>query len=110
MELPTKAPEIGDTFGQILTRCWASGAAPWSAVEIIKRDDGRIDAHDASTCFSEPERWAALERWAWEQATGRILDGPSGATISMVPGEPGTPRVQPASVNGRTASAQWIEG
>ncbi|MEU3558253.1 class I SAM-dependent methyltransferase [Streptomyces fragilis] len=85
MELPSKEPEIGDAFGQILAQCWAAGAAPWSAVEIIERDDGRIDAHDASTYFSEPERWAVLERWAWERAGGRILDVGCGGGRHTVP-------------------------
>ncbi|MEU3553394.1 class I SAM-dependent methyltransferase [Streptomyces fragilis] len=86
MELPTKEPKIGDAFGQILTQCWAAGAASWSAVEIIERDDGRIDAHDASTYFAEPERWAALEQWAWERAAaGRILDVGCGGGRHAVP-------------------------
>lgn len=85
MELPVKEPEIGDAFGQILTLCWAAGAAPWSAVEIIERDDGRIDAHDASTYFAEPERWAVLERWAWGEAAGRILDVGCGGGRHAVP-------------------------
>ncbi|MFZ3565736.1 class I SAM-dependent methyltransferase [Streptomyces sp. BH097] len=69
-----EAPRPGDAFGRVLARCWQADAAPWSAVEVIERDDGLIRANDAARYFSTLEQWPALERWAWEQAGGRILD------------------------------------
>ncbi|MFZ3598273.1 class I SAM-dependent methyltransferase [Streptomyces sp. BH104] len=69
-----EAPRPGDAFGRVLARCWQADAAPWSAVEVIERDDGLIRANDAARYFSALEQWPALERWAWEQAGGRILD------------------------------------
>ncbi|MFD7293524.1 class I SAM-dependent methyltransferase [Streptomyces sp. NPDC059897] len=71
---PPEAPRPGDAFGGVLARCWQAGAAPWSAVEVIERDDGLIRANDAARYFSTLEQWPALERWAWGQAGGRILD------------------------------------
>lgn len=74
MDPSPKQPRIDDAFGRILARCWAADTAPWSAVEVIERHDGLIVANDASRYFSEPEQWSSLDRWAWEQAAGRILD------------------------------------
>ncbi|MFJ3667305.1 class I SAM-dependent methyltransferase [Streptomyces sp. NPDC090106] len=74
MDLVAKEPRIDDAFGSVLTRCWMAGATPWSAAEVIERDDGLIAVNDASRYFSEPAQWSALDRWAWEQAEGRILD------------------------------------
>ncbi|MEU6575865.1 class I SAM-dependent methyltransferase [Streptomyces sp. NPDC046805] len=85
MDLDPKQPRIDDAFGRILARCWEAGTAPWSAVEVIERDDGLIAAHDASRYFREPEQWTALDRWAWEQATGRILDVGCGGGRHAVP-------------------------
>ncbi|OIV38539.1 hypothetical protein BIV57_05240 [Mangrovactinospora gilvigrisea] len=67
-------PSLDDAFGRILARCWAAGAAPWSAVEIIERDDALLGAGDAARYFAEPDAWSPLERSGWELATGRILD------------------------------------
>ncbi|MGV9385526.1 class I SAM-dependent methyltransferase [Nonomuraea sp. NPDC003707] len=80
-----RQPRIDDAFGRILARCWDAGAAPWSAVEVIERDDGLIAANDASRYFAEPEHWSDLERWGWEQAAGRILDVGCGGGRHAVP-------------------------
>ncbi|MGY0020896.1 class I SAM-dependent methyltransferase [Streptomyces sp. YJ-C3] len=69
-----RQPRLGDAFGSILARCWAAGAVPYSSVEVVERDDGLISANDPARYFAAPEAWSDLERWAWEQATGRILD------------------------------------
>ncbi|MHC5264339.1 class I SAM-dependent methyltransferase [Streptomyces sp. UC4497] len=74
MQPPPEDPRIGDAFGGVLARCWQTGATPWSAVEIIERDDGLIRANDAARYFSARKEWPALEQWAWAQATGRVLD------------------------------------
>ncbi|MFI7337174.1 class I SAM-dependent methyltransferase [Streptomyces sp. NPDC050085] len=79
MEFIVKQPGIDDAFGRVLVRCWEAGAAPWSAVEVIERDDALISANDAARYFSEPAQWSALDRWAWEQAEGRVLDVGCGA-------------------------------
>ncbi|PRX63194.1 methyltransferase family protein [Nonomuraea fuscirosea] len=78
-------PRIGDAFGHILARCWDAGATPWSAVEVIERDDALISTGDASRYFTEPERWPDLERHVWAQATGRILDVGCGGGRHAVP-------------------------
>ncbi|WP_158718987.1 hypothetical protein [Streptomyces globisporus] len=62
MDLVAKQPQVDDAFGRVLARCWDASAAPWSAVEVIERDDGLIAANDASRYFSEPARWSALDR------------------------------------------------
>jgi SAM-dependent methyltransferase len=74
MDIGPQQPQIGDAWGRVLARCWAAGGAPWSAVEMIERDDGFISAGDPSRYFTAPDEWSDLDRWAWEQATGRILD------------------------------------
>jgi SAM-dependent methyltransferase len=89
MDLPPdpipKQPRIDDAFGHVLARCWEAGATPWSAVEVIERDDGLIRANDASRYFREPDQWSALDHWAWEQAEGRILDVGCGGGRHAVP-------------------------
>lgn len=63
-------PSIGDAFGQTLARCWQTGATPNTTYEIVERDDGFIQAHDAARYFAEPHEWSPVERWACEQASG----------------------------------------
>lgn len=41
-------PEIGDAFGRALMNCLEWGATPWSARELIERDDGYLEAVDAA--------------------------------------------------------------
>ncbi|WP_425825416.1 class I SAM-dependent methyltransferase [Streptomyces fractus] len=74
MQAPPEDPRVDDAFGRILARCWQAGATPWSAVEVIERDDGLIRANDAARYFLTREEWPALEQWAWAQAAGRVLD------------------------------------
>ncbi|MCX4835478.1 methyltransferase domain-containing protein [Streptomyces sp. NBC_01016] len=74
MQPPLEDPRTSDAFGHVLARCWQAGATPWSAVEIIERDDGLIRANDAARYFGAREEWPTLEQWAWAQATGRVLD------------------------------------
>jgi SAM-dependent methyltransferase len=78
-------PETGDAFGTILARCWADGAAPWSAVEITERDDGRIGAADAAHYFGGPDSWPATERQACDMARGHVLDVGCGAGRHALP-------------------------
>lgn len=72
-------PRIGDAFGETLARCWEAGAQRGAVPEIIERDDGFINANDAARYFAGPEQWSPLERWAVEQASGRVLDVGCGA-------------------------------
>jgi SAM-dependent methyltransferase len=72
-------PEPGDAFGMTLLECWESGAEPWQVLELIERDDGYLEGNDASRYFAPPPLWGALDRWACEQARGRVLDLGAGA-------------------------------
>lgn len=75
----TPEPRIGDAFGRTLRLCWAAGAVPGAAVEIIEREDGHISAGDASRYFTPAEELSALDRTALEAARGRVLDVGAGA-------------------------------
>ncbi len=75
----TDGPVVGDAFGVMLSDCLRAGAAAGEVLEFIERDDGYIDAADAARYFAPPEEWSELERWACEQARGRVLDVGSGA-------------------------------
>ncbi|MCK9904811.1 hypothetical protein CC117_32025 [Parafrankia colletiae] len=70
---------LGDAFGRVLTRCWASGARPGSVFAVLERDDGRVDVEDAAKYFADPDTWITTERWACERAVGRVLDVGCGA-------------------------------
>jgi SAM-dependent methyltransferase len=72
-------PMLGDAFGDMIARCWAAGATPGSAFEIVERSDGFIAAKDAITYFSPRDAWPAHEVWACDEAKGRILDIGCGA-------------------------------
>jgi SAM-dependent methyltransferase len=76
---PALEPLVGDAFGATLMACYENGATPWSAVEIVERDDGFIDCDDASRYFMPPDAFGALDRWACAKVSGRILDVGSGA-------------------------------
>jgi SAM-dependent methyltransferase len=76
---PATGPQTGDAFGACLLACWEAGARPWAALELIERDDGYLDGGDASRYFAPPEAWGALDRWACDQARGRVLDVGAGA-------------------------------
>jgi SAM-dependent methyltransferase len=72
---------IGDALGAILRRYHESG----TAYEIVERADGRITAHDAGKYFVGPDEWSPVDRWACEQAAGRVLDVGCGAGRHAVP-------------------------
>ena len=65
-----ETPEVGDAFGACLLACWEAGARPWTALELIERDDGFLDGADAARHFTPPEGWDRLDRWACDQARG----------------------------------------
>ncbi|WP_159945322.1 MULTISPECIES: bifunctional 2-polyprenyl-6-hydroxyphenol methylase/3-demethylubiquinol 3-O-methyltransferase UbiG [unclassified Nocardiopsis] len=79
MEHTTPEPRAGDAFGRTLQRCWAAGAVPGAAFEIIERDDGHISAADAIRYFTPVEALSELDQAAVAMARGRILDVGTGA-------------------------------
>jgi SAM-dependent methyltransferase len=85
-ELPLKStppaptgPMLGDAFGAVLMDCWQGGAQQGQVLAFVERDDGDLDACDASRYFAGPEAWSPLGRWACAHARGRVLDIGSGA-------------------------------
>jgi SAM-dependent methyltransferase len=48
-------------------------------VELVERDDGFLAGADASRYFAPPAAWGPLDRWACDQARGRVLDVGAGA-------------------------------
>lgn len=74
-----REPIVGDTFGQMLVRCWKAGARPGMVHEIIERDDGFIAAGDVAAYFAGRDAWPRAERWAGDLVTGRVLDVGCGA-------------------------------
>jgi SAM-dependent methyltransferase len=72
-------PRIGDAFGRTLRRCWAAGAVPGAAFEVIEREDGHINAADAVRYFTPVDELAELDRVAIAMARGRVLDVGTGA-------------------------------
>ncbi|EHR61405.1 class I SAM-dependent methyltransferase [Saccharomonospora cyanea] len=81
----TDPPVIGDAFGAALARCWASGARPGAAFEIVERDDGYIGVTDMARYFGGRDSWPDLERAALTDVRGRILDVGCGAGRHAVP-------------------------
>jgi SAM-dependent methyltransferase len=78
-------PTIGDAFGRVLTRCWASGARHGVAYEIVEREDGYVSVTDAVVYFAAPAGWSAAERWGCDHAVGRVLDIGCGAGRHAIP-------------------------
>lgn len=78
-------PQWGDAFGATLRRCWEAGLAPGASFEIVERDDGVLSVGEAARYFAGPESWSPIERWACDQATGRVLDVGCGAGRHAVP-------------------------
>jgi SAM-dependent methyltransferase len=76
---PALEPLVGDAFGATLLACYENGMTPWSAVEIVERDDGFIDSSDASRYFIQPDAFGALDRWACAKVGERVVDVGSGA-------------------------------
>ncbi len=83
--MQVRQPAVGDAFGAVLRRCWAAGGVPGVAFELVERDDGFLTAGDAARYFAAPEQWVGVERWACDQATGRVLDVGCGAGRHAVP-------------------------
>jgi SAM-dependent methyltransferase len=73
------APRPGDAFGALLLACLERGVQPWSVLELIERDDGLIDGHDAARYFMGPDQWDPLDHWLCSRARGRVLDVGAGA-------------------------------
>jgi SAM-dependent methyltransferase len=76
---PPDGPRLGDAFGALLLACWERGAAPGEVVEVVERDDGYVTTGDAARYFADPDAWPRLDRWACDQARGRVLDIGAGA-------------------------------
>jgi SAM-dependent methyltransferase len=64
-----------DAFGQSLWDAHRHG----SAIHVIERDDGCVDAMDAAVYCRPAARWRAEERQALRLAHGRVLDIGCGA-------------------------------
>ncbi len=79
MDDPIVEPRPGDAFGAALIDA-LSGE---SGTHIVERDDGFVDAMDASVYFLDPDHWA--DAWpeddlaALDLVDGRILDVGAGA-------------------------------
>ncbi|MEV6980122.1 class I SAM-dependent methyltransferase [Sphaerisporangium sp. NPDC051017] len=76
---PVRGLAIGDAFGQTLQECWRAQGAPGHVMELVERDDGLLMASDASKYFTPPDQLDRLDRWACQQAAGRVLDIGCGA-------------------------------
>lgn len=64
-----------DAFGQEI----AAIVDDPDTMEIIERDDGRIDAYSAAYTLSPLRGWQPIERRALRYVTGRVLDVGTGA-------------------------------
>jgi SAM-dependent methyltransferase len=67
-------PVLGDAFGSALRYCYKKGARPGEEYSIAERDDGFIDAEDASNYFVDGATMLALDRFLLELAGARVLD------------------------------------
>jgi SAM-dependent methyltransferase len=74
-----EGPGSGDAFGATLMACWEAGTPPCSVFELVERDDGFLEAHDAARYFAGPEEWDPLDHWLCGRARGRVLDVGCGA-------------------------------
>lgn len=72
-------PRVGDAFGQLLIRCWQTGARPGETIEVVERDDGLIGTADAARYFAGPDAWPTVERELLRDVRGRVLDIGCGA-------------------------------
>jgi SAM-dependent methyltransferase len=79
MENTYPEPRLGDAFGRVLWRCWRSGGRSGIAFEVIERDDGFISVLDVVRYLQPADALGPLDRWACEQACGRVLDVGCGA-------------------------------
>lgn len=87
------APRVGDAFGQILARCWAAGARPGAAFDVVERDDGFIGVQDAAAYFDGPDQWPSVDRDLLATVAGRVLDVGCGAGRHAVAVREGGARV-----------------
>lgn len=70
----TVGPTEGDAYGLTLARSWRTGAKPGEHFEIIERDDGFLSITDAAGYFVGRDEWPEMDRWAFDQVEGRVLD------------------------------------
>ncbi len=68
-------PELGDAFGEALLDAMAGS----TGTHFIERDDGLLQAMDATTYFTKPDSWPGFEVDALESVSGRVLDIGAGA-------------------------------
>ncbi len=68
-------PELGDAFGEALLDAMTGGRG----IHFIERNDGLLEAMDASLYLSKPVEWPRAEVAALEAITGRVLDIGAGA-------------------------------
>lgn len=68
-------PELGDAFGEALLDSMAGGPG----THFIERDDGLLQAMDATTYFTKPDAWPKSEVKALDGVSGRVLDVGAGA-------------------------------
>lgn len=69
----------GDAFGELLLQCLAAGLPERRFYEICEREDGYIGVSDAVDFFAAPDRWPAIDQWAYQRVAGRVLDVGVGA-------------------------------
>lgn len=70
-----REPQLGDAFGEALLDAVAGGRG----VHFLERDDGLVEAMNASLYFSEPSSWPGPELAALKSVSGRVLDIGAGA-------------------------------
>ncbi len=70
-----KPTETGDAFGEALLDAVAGGRG----LHFVERDDGFLEAMDASLYLSKPFNWPEAEASALRNVSGRILDIGAGA-------------------------------
>jgi len=66
--------EVGDAFGRALRDCWDRGVRRGTVFEISERDDGFLFIVDIAHYFQPPHLMGPVDRWACDQAEGRVLD------------------------------------
>jgi SAM-dependent methyltransferase len=76
--MPGDGLNIGDAFGAVLNDNFERNPHGMRS-HVIERDDGFIDTADTGQYFAAPEAWNALDRWALETVSGRVLDIGAGA-------------------------------
>ncbi|MFD5543832.1 hypothetical protein ACFWIJ_40060 [Streptomyces sp. NPDC127079] len=76
-----------DAWGQLLLDCHTAGLPRDAYFEICERDDGYISGYDAVGFFAGPDAWPALDRWAVDQVSGRVLELGGGAGRWAVAGQ-----------------------